>query len=85
MKVQEAIFYEDDGMVSSTNPGCIQTEFDTLMVIFDRVELKTNVRKIVVMVCYPFRATGEQADESYTRWMTRAGRSYKERQCERVS
>ena len=56
-----------------------------LMGIFDRVGMKTNVRKTVGMVCHPCRAVGVQADEAYTRRITGAGRSYKERQRERVS
>ena len=37
------------------------------------------------MVCHPCRAAGVREDEVYTRKMTGAGRSYKERQRERVS
>ena len=37
MKVKEALFYAKDRMVASTDPGWIQSEFDTLMGIFDRV------------------------------------------------
>ena len=37
MKVKAALFYAKDRMVASTDPGWIQSEFDTLMGIFDRV------------------------------------------------
>ena len=65
-------------MVASTNPGWIQTAFDTLMGLFDRLGLKKNVRKIVGMVCHPVQAVGVWADKAYTWNMTRAGSSYKE-------
>ena len=37
-------------MVAHINPGWIQTAFDTLMGIFDRVGLWKNVQKIVAIV-----------------------------------
>ena len=80
MKVQENIFYAYDGMVASTDPGWIQTAFDTLTGIFDWVGLKKNVRKTIGMFCHPCRADRVRADEAYTRRMTGAGRIYKERQ-----
>ena len=40
-------------MVASTDPGCLQTAFDMLMVIFDRVGLRKKVKKTVGMVCHP--------------------------------
>ena len=80
LKVQEEIFYEDDGMVASTNPGCLQTVFDTMTELFDRVGLKTNVWETVGMVCHPCRVARERADKAYTRQMKGVGRSYRERQ-----
>ena len=58
--------------------------FDTLTGIFDRVGLQKNVRKTVGMVCRPCWAAGVRADEAYTRGMIEEGRSFKERQWERV-
>ena len=51
--MQEAIFYADNRMVASANPGWIHTAFDDLIGISDRVDLKTNVQKTVGMVCHP--------------------------------
>ena len=56
--------------------------FDMLKGLFDRVGLKTNVRKKVGMVCHSCQAVGVRSDEAYTRRMTGAVRSYKERQRE---
>ena len=85
LKLRKALIYADNGMVASTDPGWIHTTFDTMTRLFDQVDLKKNVRTNVGMVCHPFRAAGVRSDEAYTRWMTGAGRRYKERQRERVS
>ena len=39
MKVQAEFFYIDNGMVASTNPGWLNTAFDMLTGLFDRLEL----------------------------------------------
>ena len=67
-------------MVDSTNPGWIQTAFDTLIGLFDQVGLKKNVKKSMGVVCHPCRADGVRADKAYIRRMMGEGRSYKERQ-----
>ena len=66
MKVLEATLYAYYVMVASTYPGCIQTAFDTLTGIFDRVGLKMNVQKPVGVVCHPCRAARVWAYEAYT-------------------
>ena len=53
LKVKVEFFYAGDGMVASTDPGWIQLAFDMLTGIFDRVGLRTNVRKTMGMVCRP--------------------------------
>ena len=85
LKVQEAILYAEDGMVAYTNPGWLQTAFDTLIGIFDRAGMNMNVRKTVGMVCHPCREAGVRSDEAYTQRMMGAGRRYTERHWERVS
>ena len=57
----------DDGLVASTNPGWMQYVFDTLIGIFDRVGLWTNIRKEVGMLCKPYWAYMVHSDEAYTR------------------
>ena len=47
---QNTLFYADGGMVASSDPQCIQGEFSTLVGIFDRVVLRTNLGKTVGMV-----------------------------------
>ena len=68
-------FYVDDGMVVSSDPVWIQGGFSTLVGMFDRVVLKTNVGNIVGMFCHPFQAAGTQSEAFYGMRMTRARRS----------
>ena len=83
---QSAVFYADDSMVVSSDPAWLQGEFNTLVAIFDRVGLLTNVGKTVSMVCHPCRAgAGNRAKEAYSRRITGVGRSFAERQRERVA
>ena len=73
-------------MVVWLDPAWIQGAFNALVAIFDRVGLLTNVGKMVSMVCHPCRAgAGNRTDEAYGRRLTGVGRSYAERQRERVA
>ena len=62
-------FYVYNGMVASTNPGWLHTAFDTLTGLFNQVGLKTNVKKIIGVVCHPCRSAGVRADKAYTHHM----------------
>ena len=82
---QLEVFYADNGMVVSLDPAWLQGAFKALLAIFDRVGLLTNVQKIVSMVCHPCQAgAGNRIEEAYRRRLTGVGRSYTERQRERV-
>ena len=70
-------FYADYGVVASTDPGWLQSEFDLLAGMFDWVGLQTNVCKTVGIVCRPCRVAGVRADKSYNRRMTVEGISFK--------
>ena len=83
---QSALFYADDGMVVSSDPAWIQGAFTALVAIFDRVGLMTNVRNTVSMVCHTCQAGARnRTEEAYGRRITGEGRSYAERQRERVA
>ena len=60
-------FLEDDILVASTDPEWLQGAFETLTRMFYRVELKTNVRKTVGMICRPCWLEGTQLENSYER------------------
>ena len=47
---QNTLFFADDGMVASSDPRWLQGEFSSLVNLFDRVGLRTNVDKTFGMV-----------------------------------
>ena len=81
---QAALFYADDSMVASSDPRWLQWDSATLVRLFDRVELKTNVGKTVSMTCRPCPAARNQSEEVYGRLMTGEKLTYLERKRERV-
>ena len=54
-------------MVASSDPFWIQGEFNTLVGLFDRVGLRTNIEKIFGMVCRPCQAAGNPLKAAYGR------------------
>ena len=60
-------------MVASRSLVWVQSEFETLTGIFDRVGLRTNIHKIVGIVCRSFREVKVRTDKAYTRWMIGEG------------
>ena len=48
-----AYFYSDDGLVASPQLERLQSSFDVLTGLFDRVGLWKNARNTVSMACYP--------------------------------
>ena len=83
---QEAVFYADNGMVVSSDPAWLQGAFSSLVAIFDRVGLQTNVNKKVSMACHPCRAgPGNLTTAGYSRRLTGVGKTFKERQRDRVA
>ena len=67
---QADLFYADDGMVASSDPCWLQGAFFTLVGLFYRVGLQTNVGKTVGMVCYPCQAAGNLSEAAYGRRVT---------------
>ena len=49
----EICFYADDGWVSGQNPIWVQTALTTMVRIFERVVLQTNLKKTKAMICMP--------------------------------
>ena len=74
---QNDLFYADDGMVASSDLRWLQGSFSTLVGMFDRVGLKTNVSNTVGMVCRLFQAAVNQSKAVYGRQMMEAGPSYR--------
>ena len=71
-------------MVFSSDPAWLQGAFSALVAIFDRIGLRTNVRKTVSMACHPCReGAGNWTEAGYSRRLTGVGETYAERQRER--
>ena len=83
-RYHNALFYAYNGMVASLDPQWLQGAFITLVSLFDRVGLRTNVCKTVGLVCRPFQAAGTQLEVTYEWQMTGEVPSYRERQKGRV-
>ena len=81
---QAALFYVDDGMVAFSDPRWLQWAFDTLVSLFERVGLWTNVGKTVRMVFRPCQAVGIQLEAAYGRRMMGEVPTYRKRQKGRV-
>ena len=71
-------------MVASSDLWWLQGAFSTLVGLFDRVGLQTNVGNIVGIVFRPCQAAGTQSKVAYARQMMGEGPSYRERQKGRV-
>ena len=83
---QSEVFYADNGIVVSSDPAWLQGAFSALVAIFDRVGLRTNVNKPVSMACHPCRAgSGNRNTVGYSWRLMGAGKTFKERQIERVA
>ena len=56
-------------MVQSRDPVRIQASLDTLVALFERVGLRTNISKTKMMVCIPGRIRICQSQATYTERM----------------
>ena len=76
---QAALFYADDGIVASSDPRWLQGVFNTMVGLFDSLDLHTNVGKTVSIVCHPFQAAGNLSEAAYMRRITGGTPTYMER------
>ena len=67
-------------MVAYSDPRWIQGAFNTLVVLFYRVVLQTNVGKRVGMVCHPCQAARNKSEAAYRKRIAGEGPIYRERQ-----
>ena len=57
-------------MVASSDPAWLQGAFNALLGLFDRVDLQTNVGKIVGMVCHTCQVAVNITKAAYGRRIT---------------
>ena len=74
---QASLFYDDDGMVASSDPAWFQGTFNALVGLIDRVGLQTNIGKTTGMVCQPCQAAVNIAEAAYGRRITGEENSYR--------
>ena len=71
-------------MVALSDPRWLQWEFNTLVGLFERVGLHTNVVKTVSMTCRSCPAAVNPSEVVYGRKMTGEGPTYRKRLKDRV-
>ena len=84
MKNLAAIFYVDNRFLESLRPSQLQKSLDILTGLFDWVYLRTNIANTLGMLFQPLWSVRNQSEEAYKRRMTREGRTYQERNGERL-
>jgi hypothetical protein len=62
-----AIFYVDDAYLATRDPNFLQVALNSLVSLFKRVGLETNVKKMQAMICTPGRISTQLSTDSYRR------------------
>ena len=70
-----AVFYVDDGVLASTDPTFLQTSFEKLVDLFERVGLRTNTTKTEAMTFLPGKIRTCLSEQSYAQRMEGLGSS----------
>jgi len=68
-------FFVDDGLVAARCPEWLQSSFDILINLFERIGLRTNAEKTKVMTCLPGKIRVAQTEEEYASQQTGLGTS----------
>ena len=58
-------FCTDDGIIQARCPEMLQSSFDILIALFERVGLRTNTQKTKAMICIPGRIRARHTVEVY--------------------
>jgi hypothetical protein len=74
-------FFVDDGLVAARCPEWLQTSFNILIPLFERIGLRTNAEKTKVMMCLPGKIQVAQTEEEYASQQTGFGTSTTKRRC----
>ncbi len=60
-----AIFYVDDAYLTTRDPNFLQVASNSLVSLFERVGLETNVKKTQAMICTPSQISNQLSTNSY--------------------
>ena len=77
-----AYFYDNDGLIDSTQPESMKRVFDFLTDLFDWVCLRTNTRKMVSMAYQPCHTPVRISVEAHVRLAMETGPTFWE--CQRM-
>ncbi len=80
MRNQCIAFFVDDGLVAVRCPEWLQTSFNILITLFERIGLWMNAEKTKVMTCLPGKIQVAQTEEEYASQQTGLGTSTKKHQ-----
>jgi len=58
----------DDRLVATRCPEWLQSSFNTLITLFERIGLLTNAKKTKVMTCLPGKIRLAQTEEEYVKY-----------------
>ena len=70
------VFYDENGMVDSRNPDCLQHATNVLLGLFRRYGLVANVKKSRIMTCQPGALQAGMSEEAMALKFTGVGDSY---------
>ncbi len=65
MAANFAIFYVDDVYLATRDPNFLQVALNSLVSLFERVGLETNVKKMKTMICPPDQIPTQLSTDSY--------------------
>jgi hypothetical protein len=60
-----AIFYVDDAYLAARDPDFLQVALNSLVSLFERIGLETNVKKMQAMICTPRQISTQLSTDSY--------------------
>jgi hypothetical protein len=79
-----ALFYADDGCLSTVDHEWLQRALNTLVALFKRIGLETNTQKTVLLTSHPPTDHINLSQQAYKRKITGEGPTFRERQRQAV-
>jgi hypothetical protein len=83
--LMDALFYADDGMITSNNPTELQSMLENFTNSFQKMGLKMNVDKTKALIMTGKPVREKMSDTAYKRRMIGEGMSHRERQLEKIA
>ena len=80
----ETLLNANYGLLEWNQLDWLQSDFDILMVVFELLGLKTNVKNMLGMSFQIWHISGRHSDSAYTHQITSEGLSYQACQMQRV-